>query len=292
MLHSKKIDGKPRTTKAVDWNTIFTMTDGTCSKLSSVAQEFRHLILADLQLIKFSNLSTLAVQNEFVRIPKLNVYVYQHREYMQAGHVKLSYIERACRKDIRETHIPVFYCNNEDVSHDDLLPFFFSNPDLTHVYPEPAKCSDQPRKSMLNSCISCTDYVESSGDYQSSNDKRFTKDHNLFCYTEDTWTMRLFIAVVSQFYNDHVDYTALLRGDSCNQAVLQRMPAKTPINTLLCYGSPDILIKHKPLSVDDEGGVGCIETKKNESISYNSTSMIPQQAGQLIGYIHQMITAE
>ena len=72
---------------------------------------------------------------------------------------------------------------------------------------------------MLNSCISCIDYVGSTGDYRSSNDKRFAKDHNLFCYTEDTWTMRLFIAVASRFYNAHVDYTALLRGDSCNHVM-------------------------------------------------------------------------
>ena len=55
---------------------------------------------------------------------------------MQTAHMKLSYIERVCGKEIRETHIPVFDCNNEDVLHDDdLLPFFFSNPELTRVYP-------------------------------------------------------------------------------------------------------------------------------------------------------------
>ena len=42
-----------------------------------------------------------------------------------------------------------------------------------------------------------------------------------------------------------VDYTASLRGDSANQAVLKRMPIGMPINTLLFHGSPDILIKYR-----------------------------------------------
>lgn len=61
------------------------------------------------------------------------------------------------------------------------------------------------------------------------------------------------------------------------------MPTGTPINTLLFHDSPDMLIKHKAVSIED----AVLKRKR----TYDSGSMIPQQAGQLIGYIHQMITA-
>ena len=249
------------------------------------------MILADLHSIKFSNLSSSAIQNEFLKIPGSNVYVYQHREYMQANHVKLSNIERACG-EIQEAHIPVLYCDASTPSHDDdLLPFFYSNRELNQVYQIFSDNSDEPRKSVLTSCIENISHVEATGDYRTKDDERYYRDHNLYCYAEDTWTMRLYVAVSSRFYNDSVDYTANLRGDSANQAVLKRMPPGTPISTLLFHGSPDILIKYKAVAVANEG-IGCIETKKNESMSYDSSSMIPQQTGQLVAYIHQQIVAK
>ena len=69
------------------------------------------------------------------------------------------------------------------------------------------------------------------------------------------------------------------------------MPTGTPIDILIFHGSPDILIKHKALAVEDED-IGCIETKKYESTSYDTNSIIPQQAGQLVAYIHQQIVAK
>ena len=69
------------------------------------------------------------------------------------------------------------------------------------------------------------------------------------------------------------------------------MPAGTPIDTLIFHGSPNILIKHKALAVENED-IGCIETKKYESMSYDTSSIIPQQAGQLVAYIHQQIVAK
>lgn len=101
------------------------------------------------------------------------------------------------------------------------------------------------------------------------------------------------MAVASRYHDDNVEYTADLRGNSCNQAVLQRMPKGTPINSLIFHGSPDMLIKYKPISIQNEDvGIGCIETKKNDSTTYNCQSMIPQQAGQLVCYIYQMIVAQ
>lgn len=135
-------------------------------------KQFRELILADLKLIKFSNLSTLAIQNEFLKIPRSNVYVYQHKEYVQACTVKLSDIGRAS-KEIMETHIPVLSCGNEASHDDDLLPFFYSNRDLSQVYQILSINSDEPRKSKLTSYISSINYVETTKDYHIDDDKRF-----------------------------------------------------------------------------------------------------------------------
>lgn len=158
---SKKIDGKPRTAQAIDWNTVFTMVDGTHSKLSSLAKDFREEILADLQLIKFSRLSVSAVQNEFVRIPGSNVYIYQHKEYMQASSVEFKNIERACAKEIIEVHKPVFLCKRNEESHDDdLLPFFHSNPELTDIYTIISNNSDdEQRKAVIKNFLNCVAYV-------------------------------------------------------------------------------------------------------------------------------------
>ena len=71
------------------------------------------------------------------------------------------------------------------------------------------------------------------------------------------------------------------------------MPKGTLIGSLLFHGSPDIIIKHKPVTVEDEEiRISCIETKKDETPSYTTKSMISQQAGQLICYIFQMVVAQ
>jgi len=71
------VKGKPSTGLAIDWNTIFTVADGTSAKLGSIAGDFRDEIIRNLQKIKFSKLSATAAQNEFMKIPGLNAYVFQ-----------------------------------------------------------------------------------------------------------------------------------------------------------------------------------------------------------------------
>ena len=101
------------------------MEDGTLSKLSDIAKNFRDEILSDLQNIKFSKLSSSAIQNEFIRIPGSPLYVYQHKEHMQVSNIKFNWFGRACSKEVSETCKPVFSCMGDDESHDDdLLPFF------------------------------------------------------------------------------------------------------------------------------------------------------------------------
>ena len=53
---------------------------------------------------------------------------------------------------------------------------------------------------------------------------------------------RLYKAVSSHYQNDAVHYTAPLWGDSCNQAVLRRMPKGTP--PLFCSSTINIWHHH------------------------------------------------
>ena len=295
---SKRIIGKPSSGLAVDWNTLFTMADGTSGKLGNIVEQFRADILRDLQKIKFSKFSGTAVQNEFARLPGSNVYIYQHKEYMQASSVELQSFGRACEEEISEACVPVFQCNNPDSGHDDdLLPFFHSNPELSEIYKIISNSNNEPqqRKVAVARYLDCVTFVETNREVRDVNDRRFHADNNTYYYSKDTWTKRLFEAVASRYRDDNVDLTAPLRGDSCNQAVLRRMPKGTPIDSLLFHGSPDIIIKYKPITVQEENnqfGIGCIETKKYQTVPYSSSSMIPQQAGQVICYIYQLLVAQ
>ena len=263
-----------------------TMLDGTSSKLSEVAREFRENILEDLHTIEFSKLSGSTVQNKFIRILDSRVYIYQHKDHEQANGIEFANFARACGKEVTEVCQVVFRCKGGDESHDDdLLPFFYSNPQLTDIYKMIARSTnDVHRKAKIDNYLSSIDYVESSREFRGDDDQRFHVDHNKYYYNEDTWAKRLFVALSSRYHDLQVQYTADLRGNSCNDAILQKMPEGTPRESLLFYGSPDVIIKHMPIEIHDE--------EKNEIAPYSSHSMIPQKAGQLICYIHQMIVAQ
>jgi len=83
------VRSKPRTGLAIDWNTTFTKADGTSAKLMDIVGNFQADIISNLQKIKFRKILTTATQNEFVRIPESNVYVYQHKDNVAASGVEL-----------------------------------------------------------------------------------------------------------------------------------------------------------------------------------------------------------
>ena len=298
MFLSRTVRSIPSTGLAIDWNTTFTKADGTSAKLMDIVGNFQADIISNLQKIKFRKILTTATQNEFVRIPESNVYVYQHKDNVAASGVELESFGRICEKGIGEKATAVFRCDSEECGHDDdLLPFFHSNPELLTIYPLISNNVEepQPRKDKIQRYLNCISFVEDRSDLGCSSDqRRFHADNYSYVYAEDTWTKRLFEAVSSRYQSSKVEYTAPFRGRSCMQAVLKRMPKGTPIDTLMFRGSPDIIMKHKPVMIQDGSSYKftCIETKKSLTMPYLSTSMIPQQAGQVICYIHQLLVAE
>ena len=80
------------------------------------------------------------------------------------------------------------------------------------------------------------------------------------------------------------EYTAVFRGAQCNSVVLQQMPEGTPADILLFHGSPDILLKTRPVDMEKESiARSCIETKNNETSSYTPNSVIPLQQPSISG---------
>ena len=66
---------------------------------------------------------------------------------------------------------------------------------------------------------------------------------------------------------------------------------REPKWTCSCFmGLQDITIQIRPINVEKEiTPTGCIESKQHKKTPSLFNSMIPEDAGQLIAYIHQMI---
>lgn len=288
----QKVHAEPLCWHAVDWNSTFKMADGRFCKLANIAKEFRERILEDLQRLKFCGINGSVVQNEFVRIAKSGVYVYKHKHYTQACSVDFTSIARACKNQVTETYEAVGSCEKGEQHDDDLMPFFLSNPELIFFY-ESILSSGGTRKVKAEECLQCLHYIDINKDYRNESDERFFHDHNVYQYEEDTWTKRLFKATALRYSDFNVQYTADARGKACNSIIMTKMPTGTPLDVLLFHGSPDMMLRYKPIAVGSEESksTGCIETKKNEHTAYMANSIIPQQAGQLIAYIHQMLVA-
>ena len=97
------------------------------------------------------------------------------------------------------------------------------------------------------------------------------------------------MAIKQRYSNFNVKYTASARGRKCNSIVLSLLPAGTLLDIFLFHGSPDIMLQASPIEVEEVTYNGCIETKEYKKSLYQSSSMIPEETGQLIAYIHQMI---
>ena len=195
-------------------------------------------ILRDLQ--KFSKFS--------VQQSKMNSLDFLVPMYVGASSVELQSFGRTCKQEMTEVCVLVFHCNNRESSHDDdLLPFFHSNPELSEIFKIISNNDNEPeqrKKIAVARYLSCITFMETNREFRGPNDRRLHADNNTYCYSEGTWMKRLYKAVSSRYQNDDVDYTAPLWGDSCNQAVLRRMPKGTPIDSPLFHGFPDIIIKY------------------------------------------------
>lgn len=117
-------------------------------------------------LIKFSNLTCFAIQNKTIRIPGSYMFVYQYKGYVQVSKVDFSNIARACKCEVSERREAIFQCHGGEGHDNDLLPFFYCNPQLTLYYRvvNGNNTSTEQRRANLQKFTDCIVYVESSGD--------------------------------------------------------------------------------------------------------------------------------
>lgn len=286
----KKVLATPQLSKKVlDWSSTFKMPDGTTGSLGTIAKTYKDAIAEDLQRLKLSGLLTTAAQNHFIPMPASSVYVYVHKEYIKASDVKFTSIARTLRHDITETNEAIWSCDKEDDHDEGLLPFFLSNPELIVYYTNDATRQGSPgRVTKVQKCVESLHHVEKTGRYRNIDDEKYFRDHNTYEYAEDIWTKRLCTAIKLRYPTFDVSYTAAARGRRSNSLVLQKMPPGTPLEMFLFHGSPDMMIQFAPIGVEQDAFTGCIEAKLHRKQPYQSNSMILEEAGQLIAYIHQM----
>jgi len=155
----------------------------------------------------------MARQNEFIQMPDTNLYVYSHAEYTQAFDVKFTNISRALQKPVVETYELVLECGGNGTEHDDddLLTFVVSNPELIVYYQNREELKGKQALESLK-------FVEKNKKYRNIEDEKFYCDHNTYDYGEDAWNRRLYVATKLRYRDFDVNYTASIRGISCNYA--------------------------------------------------------------------------
>ena len=65
---------------------------------------------------------------------------------------------------------------------------------------------------------------------------KFSVDYNSFQNMEDTWSKRLFGALVYRFKHFDVEYTASFKGPVCNSVVINKLPSSTSLDVLYFIG--------------------------------------------------------
>ena len=142
------------------------------------------------------------------------------------------------------------------------------------------------RKVTVKPLLESLNHVQNHRTYRNDGDRRYSHDSKTYNYGEDTWSMRLFYILKNQYPSLSMEYTATYRGNAANECILKRMATGASFSAHLFHGAPDIMIKAVPLVIDCE----CIiENKSAAEGSYQSNSRLPNQSGQLIAYLHQLI---
>ena len=125
-----------------------------------------------------------------MKIPGSNVYVYQHKDHVQASGVELASFGQVCEEEIAETVKPVIDCGEERGHDDDLQPFCHSNSELLEIYKIMSSDEEPPkRKARVLIYLNSVNLVEAGGDLRCNDDRRrFHTDYNHYIYSKDTWT--------------------------------------------------------------------------------------------------------
>lgn len=252
-------------------------------------------IQIDLVRLKTAGIINSTEQGSFKRVNCTFLYVYSHNDYKEGSKVNFEFIEGCTMCPVTEEVEVIVYCGHQ--YHDNFIPFYLSNSLMLSMLKEARLLAEECRHPILDSLWDSVNYVCNTKQYRPNTlDNQCFFDEREYDYCEDTWSKRLFYILTSQYQNHVVEYTADLRGQHANGPVLARMPPGTPISVLLFHGSPDLIIKHKPVTLttnkDMGASEGAIENKtSSEMTPYKIDSIIPKQAGQVVAYIYQLMVA-
>ena len=128
-------------------------------------------------------------------------------------------------------------------------------------------------------------YVTTYKKYRDDRDKCYTLDSKDYCHSEDVWTERL-ASILKNVYPNAIEMTATKKGNAANDVMLTKFPKGVTLKMLLFHGCPDLIINSSPLMLTQ----GCIENKlQGEFVPYIMSSPIPDQCGQLLACMYQLM---
>ena len=271
------------------WDTLVATPHG-CIQLKEAAKAFHSQVAQDLIRLKLAELLTSQRQGKFRLIGK-NIYVFQHSEYNECSRVKLSSFV-AC-STIEET-IELVEDDHDEIT-DEFLPFLHANPILAMIYAKMLLSPNLPvqRREKLSANQQRLTYVRMHKKFRDDEDRCYTYDSKEYKYAEDTWSERLY-HILKKCYKSEVEFTASKKGHAANDIIMKRMPADTTMDCLIFHGAPDLIVNVKPVvlaGVDVICEDGCTEDKNDESLPYKPTSIIPDQAGQLVACTYELMVA-
>jgi len=201
--------------------------------------------------------------------------------------VKLSQLKICCTEEIKE-QINLIY-TVEHGYRNEFLPFFYPNPLLPTLYDKICHESiSSHEKEKIKAWKEKVQFVTNNKRYRDNEDRCFLLDSKDYCHSEDVWSERLG-NILRTLYPNEIEVTAARKGYAANEVILAKLPKGATINMMLFHGCPDLIISSYPLMVAE----GCIENKQQcEFHPYSKSSPIPDQCGQLLACMYQIMVVE
>ena len=276
------ITGHPHISKEVlTWDTNLTVRSQIV-KLKDMLEDMHAKIRDDLARLKLSKLLDSQSQGCFRKLEAQYLYVYEHNGYTECSAMKLSQFKII--GDIKDSVNLIYHLEHEN--EDEFLPFFYPNPVLPTLYDRiyQQRTTSSTKKRKIKECKDRVTYVTTYKKYRDDRDKCYTLDSKDYCHSEDVWTEQL-ASILKNVYPNAIEMTATKKGNAANDVMLTKFPKGVTLKMLLFHGCPDLIINSSPLMLIQ----GCIENLQGEFVPYIMSSPIPDQCGQLLACMYQLM---